>query len=149
MIREAQEHNLAEVATLLPEFCAASRFVEGTPDVFVTAWRGILSRGVGAIFMLVDDDGKVQGAIGGLVFPDPFSGLLIATEAFWFVRARHRKTVGSMRLYKAFEQWARARGCRRIQMIHLADVNPEEVAAMYRRMGFELAEMRYVKELAA
>lgn len=146
MIQRAEQHNLVEVATLLPEFRALSRFIEGEPAVFVESWQRILNAGFGVIFMLVVD-GACHGAIGGMEYRDPCSGKQVATEAFWFVRETHRGSVASIRLYLTFERWARERGCEQIQMVHMADVDPKRLAGMYRRMGFELMEVRYVKDL--
>ena len=80
-----------------------------------------------------------------MLYPDLYSGDLIATEFFWFVRAEVRGQ--GLKLYYAFEAWARARHCAQIRMVHLLDLMPERLAKVYRRLGYEPAETHYVKEL--
>ena len=52
---------------------------------FVDFWELFLP-GTGVIFTLFDDAGEAQGAIGGLIYPDVYSGVPVATEFFWFIR---------------------------------------------------------------
>jgi GNAT superfamily N-acetyltransferase len=126
------------------EFYAASRFLR-TFDLarFTAMWTGLLASGAGAIFVL--DDGEIRGAIGGVAYPDIYSGELTATEFFWFVSEAHRG--GGIRLYRAFERWAKAKGCARIRMVHLMDSMPEKLQTVYERLGFEAAEVHYSKDL--
>ena len=77
---------------------------------------------------------------------DPYGKTTIASEAFWFVSESLRGTLG-MRLYKAFETWAKTQGVDSIQMIHLMDATGEKVRNLYLRMGFEPVEVRYQKRL--
>lgn len=142
--REARLADLPRMEEAAREFYAASRFLRVfDPARFVGLWAQMISVGIGVIYVLGEE--RIEGALGGMVYPEPYSGDLVATEFFWFVRPGHRG--GGMALYRAFESWARERGCSQLRMVHLADSMPEKLDRVYRRMGYEPAEVLYVKEL--
>lgn len=126
-------------------FYAASQFLRSF-DVarFVLLWTTLLNDGRGVIFLAWDGD-RIVGAIGGVEHPEAYSQAQIAQEFFWFIEPEHRG--GGMRLYYAFENWARERGCDEIRMGHLHDLMPDKVAAVYRRLGFQRIETNYSKSL--
>lgn len=128
------------------KFYSSSRFLENFDiDRFTAVWTQLLQSGTGVIF-LIEEGGEIHGAIGGIVHQDLYGDTLVAEEFFWFVKPEFRG--GGVRLYIAFEKWARECGASSIQMVHLADVMPDKVAAFYRRMGFIPVETRYSKGLA-
>ena len=116
------------------------------PRVFVETWHQFLSSGVGQILGLWQD-GTLIGAIGGLLARDPNTGQLMAQELFWFVAPEVRTGMGAIRLYKAFERWARTQGALRLVMTALAGSYAERLGAVYRTLGFRLLETNYVKDL--
>jgi GNAT superfamily N-acetyltransferase len=145
MIRKALVEDLPRIHACASEFYAASKFLRRfNLERFVSAWTDFLETGVGTVFV-AEDGGEVTGCIGGVVYPDLYSGTLVATEFFWYVRERHRGA--GVRLYHAFEDWARERRCSEIRMVHLTDSMPERLAKVYRRFGYEASEVHYVKEL--
>lgn len=128
-------------------FYASSRFLKTfNLDRFCSAWQGFIESGAGVIFGLFDEDGNVRGAVGGICFPELYSGDLEAQEFFWFVMEGFRGD--GMKLLRTFEQWARDRGCTLLRMAHLSDSMPAKVENVYGRMGYTLAEKQYVKELS-
>lgn len=135
--------------TAAREFYASSKFLKNFDmQRFSAVWASLLGTGAGAIFLLLDDPGsEVLGALGGVVYPDPYSGDSIATEFFFFVREKSRGQ--GLKLYKLFEDWAKERGCLEVRMVHLTDLFPEQLDRLYRRLGFEPAEVHYVKRVAA
>lgn len=142
----AQVEDLPRLEPIAREFYAASRFLKRFDiSLFCRAWETLLANGTGGIYLLVDGAGEIAGTIGGVVYPDLYSGALVATEFFWFVREGCRGK--GIELYKSFEQWARARGCAEIRMVHLLDSMSEKLERVYRRLGFEPAETHYVKEI--
>jgi GNAT superfamily N-acetyltransferase len=144
-IREATVEDFPRMESCAREFFSQSRFLKGfDPGVFASTWAGLLASGAGAIFLL-EDENEIHGALGGVAYPDPHTGDLLATEFFWFVSAGHRGQ--GLRLLKTFETWARAKGCRQIRMAHLVDLMPEKLEAVYKRLGYAPAEVLYVKEL--
>ena len=144
MIR-ATVSDLPRMETAAREFYALSRFLHGFDMArFVTLWTDLLEKDMGVIFA-VENGAGIHGAIGGVVYPEPYSGDPVATEFFWFIKPEHRGS--GLDLYRAFELWARKKGCKQIRMVHLMDLMPGRLAVLYRRLGFEAAEMHYVKEL--
>jgi len=136
----------------LPEFIPLYyRFFEegelsGKPDphTFVGGVKRLIDTGI--VLSLVDDEGRVKGAIGGAIYDDYISGDVSCTEAFWFVGKEYRGT-GGLRLLKEFEKEANARGASRIWMVHLLSLNSEKMERYYLRSGYELKEKFYLKEL--
>jgi GNAT superfamily N-acetyltransferase len=145
-IREARLEDLPRMEDCAREFYAQSRFLKGfNPELFRNTWTQLLANGTGVIFLLVDEEiGEIRGALGGVAYPDPYSGALIATEFFWFVSEGRRGH--GLRLLKAFEAWAREKGCSQIRMVHLMDLMPDKLDRVYRRFGYEPAEVHYSKE---
>ena len=130
------------------EFYASSRFLRQFDiNKFVDFWRPIIANESGVIF-IAEDDGEIIGAIGGMAYPEPYSGELVVQEFFWFVRPAHRGTAG-IRLYKAFEQWLRDKQAAAIRMVHLMDSMPEKLGRVYRQLGYTPVETMYTKDLVA
>lgn len=143
-MRQAAIADLPAMHSAATEFYASSQFLE-TFDLarFTGVWTELLAGGAGVIF--VQGDADVDGALGGVVHRDLYSDELMASEFFWFVKAGKRGA--GISLYREFEKWARDKGCRRIEMVHLLDVMPEKVARFYRTLGYRAAETRYTKQL--
>lgn len=145
-IRELTIDELDRLADGAQEFFASSRHIEGfNLEVFKRNWTCFIEQNVGVIIGMVAEDGSVQGALGALSFPDLNSAEPTATECFWFVREAYRGK--GLYLLKAFESWAKARDCRKAQMVHLMDLMPEKLSKVYERLGYELTEMHYTKRL--
>ncbi len=138
--------DLPKIERCAEEFYAASAFLKGFDlDRFCALWKSLLESGAGVIFSFDDTDGQWAGMLGGMAYPDIYSGAMTASEMFWFVREGHRGQ--GVKLYRAFEEWAREQGCKTIRMVHLADVMPERVARFYERAGFVVIETHYSKDL--
>lgn len=144
-IRQIGISDLPRLEGVAREFYALSG-APGEFDMkrFVDFWELFLP-GTGAIFTLFDDAGEAQGAIGGLIYPDVYSGVPVATEFFWFIRPEHRGR--GLDLYYRFEQWARSKGAAKIRMAHLCNVMPEGMKVLFDELGFDPVEVHYSKEL--
>lgn len=143
MIRPADITDLPRLEPLARQFYAASRFLgEFHMEQFIHLWGVLLLEDRGVVFLLLDGE-EIVGALGGVVYPDTYSAVKVATEFFWFVGEGHRGA--GLKLYRAFEEWATAQGCRQIRMVHLADSMPDQLARVYSHLGFEAAEVHYVK----
>ncbi len=147
-IERTQVEDLPKLAGCAAAFYAASKFLKRFDIArFVDIWSGFIAGGMGVIFSLVNEAGEVVGVIGGIAHPDLYSGDLIASEFFWFVQRDYRGAHG-MKLYFLFEKWAREeKRCSQIRMACLMDSNPDQMAALYERMGYQLCEQQFVKEL--
>lgn len=145
-IRQAELADLPKLAAGAAEFYAASEFLTSF-DIgrFCELWASLLRGPNGVIFIEEGDDGLINGALGGMIHRDIYGEALIAEEFFWFMRPDTRG--GGVRVYRAFEAWAKARGAVSMQMVHLLDSMPEKVARFYHAVGFKAAETRYIKTL--
>lgn len=134
------------------EECARAFFANsGQPGVFnfehfLATLKEVLQANYGVVFLL-ENESKIIGAIGGLIYPDSNTGDLTATESYWFVLKEHRRGLGGIRLYKAFKSWAIERGCLHLRMGYLIASMPEDVARFYEREGFTAIEVNYSKPL--
>lgn len=115
------------------------------PEVFVKTWTALFGAGLAHMYVL-EIDGEIQGAIGGVVVPDLNDGVLMGNEAFWFVVPEARGQ--GLRLLDAFEKSVEKAGAKRIGMIHLLNLMPDVLAKLYIRKGYKAIETHYIKELA-
>lgn len=144
-LRKAEISDLPRLAGCAEAFYSASQFLKRFDiQKFTDLWTALINNGTGVIFLL-EHEGEITGTIGGMIYPEPYSGELVASEFFWFVHEANRG--GGIRLYKAFEQWARDNDCSQIMMVHLCDSMPDKLERVYKHFGYQAAEVRYVKEL--
>jgi GNAT superfamily N-acetyltransferase len=145
-IAKATMHDLSKLQNCAQRFYASSRFLTKFDMArFVKIWAGLLESESGVIFLLLDNGQNAVGALGGVAYPDIYSGEMIASEMYWFVMPEYRG--GGIRLYRAFEEWAKEQECLQVRMVHLLDSMPEKLERVYRHFGFTPAEVHYVKDL--
>ncbi len=134
--------DLPKIQRCAEEFYASSQFLKGFDlSRFCDLWERLLADDSSVIFSFDDGAGQWAGMLGGMAYPDIYSGMMTAS----FVREGHRGQ--GVKLYRAFEQWARDRGCKAVRMVHLADVMPDRVARFYERAGFAVIETHFSKDL--
>lgn len=113
---------------------------------FSNTWSWGMQNGIMSVF-IAEKDCRVIGALGAAFLPDAFSGQSIAVENFWFVFPEFRDTGIGLRLLERFEEEAKARNCRRVAMVHLANLYPESLRKLYVSRGFKLGEETFWKEI--
>lgn len=87
-------------------------------------------------------DGTLNGMIGAFVFYHPISGEKVAGEMFWWMEPEARGQ--GVRLYRYMEQWAKAMGAVKLQMV----APTAKVGDFYRRLGFYEVETTFQRDLA-
>jgi GNAT superfamily N-acetyltransferase len=146
MIRRASIADLARLEPVAAEFYKASKFLKTfSIDKFSAIWRQFIEADFGVIF-IAEQNGEIQGTIGGVIHPDIYGEHLVAEEFFWYVKESERGC--GIQLYMEFEDWAKRRGASEIQMVHLMDSMPEKLTKFYRSRGYEAVETRYSMSLA-
>ena len=115
-----------------------------SPEVFIKNWTMLMNLGTGFILGLYQDD-ELIGALGSIIINDINHGKPIANEVFWFVHPDKRGP--GIRLLKAYEEEAKARGAILCTMAHLNHLQPETLGELYRRRGYHPVETVYLKEL--
>jgi GNAT superfamily N-acetyltransferase len=152
-LRFAKVEDLPKLEPLAKEFYASSEVLGGFSNAFNTQrfqeiWTDLLNKRSGVILLLEHEfSGTIIGALGGVMFPEIYTGKPTATEFFFFVSKDSRGD--GLKLYRAFERWARLMKCSEIRMVHLWDVMPEKVGKFYTRLGFVPTEVHYKKQLEA
>lgn len=144
-IRVATPEDLYSVQECARAFYASSEHLKVFMiERFYSMWERLLESKMAVLYIAVAD-GRTVGVIGGLKHLDIYSAALVATEMFWFVLPEWRGF--GIRLYQAFEDWARAEKCDEIRMVRLVDLMPEKLDIVYRRLGFHQTEVQYAKEI--
>ena len=94
---------------------------------------------------VAEDKGKVHGMLLAALNTMVLNPQPIAVEIGWFVKKEFRGRPENRKMVKAYEDWARMKGCAHISM---SDVNTTgKLGALYNRMGYTHFESSYVKEL--
>jgi len=96
--------------------------------------------------MLLRDEEKILGMLGGAITTPPFSNTKFAIEIIWYVRPQYRGNIKAVKLVKEFETWAKEKGAKYIAMVSQmnSDVDP---GPLYERLGYKLSEKTYAKRL--
>jgi GNAT superfamily N-acetyltransferase len=97
----------------------------------------------GAVFVS-EADGQLTGMIGLVAYAHHISGERVAGEVFLFVRPKARGRTG-LDLIRHAEQWARAQGAIRLELIAPSD----RTGALYARLGYAPMERTYHRSLHA
>lgn len=146
-VRRAAVRDLPVLASLAHEFYAESSLLKVfDPARFITLWAHLIESETGAIF-IPELDGKPVGGLGAVMYPDTYSASVIATEFFLYISKAARGGSGLLRLLRAFEQWAREKGCAEIRLGHLQDLQPEALGRLYGKLGFHEIERTYAKNI--
>lgn len=112
--------------------------------LWVDRWKALIDSNNGQILCLFKDD-EIIGAIGFIFSPSLEDGVLTCTEAFWYVDENNRGKGLSLLLH--LQKIAKARGAKRLLMVHLNHSMPEKLKSVYERLGFSAIETIYMKQL--
>jgi hypothetical protein len=96
---------------------------------------------------VLEDDGKLVGAICGMIAQMPFTGIPIAIETFWYVIPEARGGLGGFRLFNIFCNWATDVGVSAIHVAHMEGIHPQRMADYYLQNGFNRLETIYTKNV--
>lgn len=118
-------------------------------EIFRASWEKLYAAGVGVIFAAFRG-GELVGALGAITYNDLNDGVLVSTEAFWYVFEDFRKILYGygVRLLIAYEKWAKRRGVKRVGMANLVALNDGPMQSLYEKMGYRPLDRTYIKEVA-
>ena len=128
---------------ILPVFEEVNSAVPKDRDVYldidyvVRQWQDLGNKRLTATWAAVVDD-EIVGLLGALFIFEFWSGLPMAMEQFWFVLEEHRKGGTALRLFREFEKEAIRRKCQTVWVGANTFHNPEKMARVYGKKGFEL-----------
>ena len=93
--------------------------------------------------MVVGDE--VVGILGGRLITDICSNLPAYEELIWYVRKEHRNC--GMRLMYHMEDWCKKNNINRVIMSCMHNSKTEKLFKLYKRIGFEEMETRFIKQI--
>jgi GNAT superfamily N-acetyltransferase len=149
MIKEATLDDLDNPSIYsmgLTFFAEAKLPGEFNPALFRKNIQHLVANNCGVVFLLIEQ-GSVTGAIGGLTHPDICDNSTVAQELFWFVNPTNRGKLGAVRLYEAFEKWARKRGASRLYMAAVCNDYLGALRKFYEKRGFVPKDIIFFKPL--
>lgn len=143
--RELSPHEVREcIAGAHQFFDEADLPLNLKPEVFVKNWEDAIKSGRGVILAIFDGD-KPAAGLGAILSPEMNSDDLVAMECWWHVQKPYRSLGYGQRLLDAYEQWAEKSGAVNAFMIHLIELQPEKLGALYEARGYRRVEVVYVK----
>lgn len=137
MIRPAKHEDiprLVELGALLHKTSSFSR-MSYNPEK-VGDLLGQLIDGLGVVFA-AEIDGQVIGGFAGALTEPWFGDDLIAYDYSFFIEPGKRQGFIAIKLILAFQEWAKAKGAKEIQVGITTGINVAGTTRLYRRLGFE------------
>ena len=147
MIRPATHDDLPAILAMGARFYATTSYAGVTPyceESIGNLVGGLIETG---IFLVAERGGELVGMVGLAVAPFLFNNAINgAYEVVWWVNPEQRGSVLGMHLLRAIEPAAKAKGCRLIQMVRMAN-SPPQADALYMRQGYAHTETSFTKVL--
>jgi GNAT superfamily N-acetyltransferase len=153
IVEVTTESDLKELQDVMIEFYKImpyKRLIKGSEefqeasDLWIENWFFMIGGGLGKILALKEDNNFI-GAIGLVVTPSLEDGVMTCMEAFWYVDENHRGQ--GLKLLIKGQKVAKEMGAKRMVMMFLENSMPEKVKNVYERMGYNLIQTSYFKEL--
>jgi GNAT superfamily N-acetyltransferase len=113
---------------------------------FLDFWRPLIASGTGVIICHESKPGHPDGAIGFVVAPDFYEGV-VASEVFFYVKPELRAGMIGGRLFNAFEKRAKDMGATRLVVHHMTDLNAGNISEAYVRRGYLPCDVMFIKML--
>lgn len=145
MIRFAVEADISRLVEMGRNFHASSIYADRVPfsEESLSSSLASFLKSDSAVILVAEKDGGVSGVIGGVIGVNYLSGLLAASELFWWVEPDARGI--GMPLLTAYEDEVSRRGARHSGMIcpHGAGY----VEKIYSKRGYAPLEGVFYKEM--
>jgi GNAT superfamily N-acetyltransferase len=146
-VREATEDDLIPLMIMAKAFHKESPYKDMLPwdnkKVEQTIRSGIANENT-CVFVL-EDGGELVGMLGAVYTEAFFSAAKVAAELSWWVDPEYRGRKESVGLVKAYENWAKSKGVKAVNMMDLTLLN--ELGPLYEKLGYTKYETTYVKVL--
>lgn len=143
-IREATEQDIPRIVEMGSRSLVDGPYagkLEDCPEQTAEFSLGII-RDQGKV-VVSEDDGKLTGLFGFILYKHPFTGKQTAYELMWWVEPEYRKSFTGIALLRAAQRIARDLGA-----VHMQVSAPtEQVGQAYKALGYEKIEVLYQKDL--
>jgi GNAT superfamily N-acetyltransferase len=144
-VRKATEADIPGIVAMAEKFYATTSFAAWAPFNSNTIENLASALTRDHVVLVAESDDKLVGMVGLFVAPFIFNrDVNAACEVVWWVEPNAQGHGIGKALLAAIEPACRTRGCKSIQMIHLAS-SPPQAAAIYERAGFRHTETSYMK----
>jgi GNAT superfamily N-acetyltransferase len=117
--------------------------LKDTPERSAEYALQVINGANGKVLLYENEEGKVSGLLGFIIFPHYFTQELTATEIIWYVEPEQRKGGGAMHLLWEAEKEAKSMGAKRMGFT----APTSEIGNIYERFGYKAIETTYQKEL--
>ena len=87
----------------------------------------------------------LAGVLAGAVVTYPLNDEKIYQEHIWYVNKKYRRY--GLILYNYLEDYCKANNIKKIVMVHMANSKADKLEEFYKRLGYELLEKHYIKNL--
>lgn len=142
-VKKLKPEEIARIRRLGHQFAEECNLFGGfNPEYFEPIWSDLMSRGMAEVFY-VEKDNELQAFLGAGFIADIYSGLPAANMQFWHIDPAYRKGSVAVRLFRAFEAEAEARGCRKIFVGHKEAFHKDSMSAFFQRNGYVKGETFY------
>lgn len=146
-VRQATETDVQGIVSMSAKFYETTSYAgwaQFNPDTVHDLASNLAENHV---MLVAEEGGKLVGMAGLFVAPFMFNGdITAAYEVVWWVDPQTQGQGVGKALLGAIEPACAARGCRTVQMVHLAS-SPPQAVAIYERMGYRHTESSYTKTL--
>jgi GNAT superfamily N-acetyltransferase len=136
-IRAARPEDAAVIEALIRAIAPESPVYRDTPidDRKLKTFIATAIRSDQHAVLLHDGAAGIDGLYIGMLVQQFFTFEVTAMDILFYVRPERRGTRAALRLWRAFESWAHARGAKAIQVGSMTDIDPARTAKFYRGMG--------------
>lgn len=144
-IRPGTIDEVEVLAQLGLHFCRSGIYplvADATEASLIAILLAVLDLGErGCLFVAEDRTGQIVGGIAAVEAPEPITHTLYADELCWWMEPAHRGGPAAIRLKRAFEDWADARGLG-AKMFAPAG---SDIGILYERTGYAPIETVYYR----
>lgn len=145
MIREADASDILDIVRLGSQSLIDGPYAGMLKDAPEQSAKLALQviQGSGKVLLLENEEKKVVGLLGFVIFPHYFTGRPTANEVMWYVLPEERKGAGGLQLLWRAEQEAKKMGA-----THMAFTAPNaDIGRLYEKFGYKQVEVSFQKEL--
>lgn len=144
MIRLATAEDRLQIVDLASKFWLETLFSEPfDPDHCLIAIDHTIDNEFCAV---IEIDNRIVGFSAAILSPSIGTPLaVIATELAWWVEPDFRKGRNGIALLKFMEQLAQEKGVKYWTMVAMQSSMPDQVCAMYEKLGYSKSEICYTK----
>lgn len=101
-----------------------------------------------AIVLIAEAEGNAVGLLAGVVAPTWFQKTkYVAQELAWWVDEEFRSSLVGVRLFMAFEEWAKLTGAESIIMSSI-ETGSDNTGRFLERTGYKKSDTNYIKRIS-